>query len=100
MRFTKDVKTDSPREFYYTFNNGPSHLSLCDVTFDLNLKKFPRKKLLQKKLLFHIYNKKRIKTALAHFQCIYMNYYKHYASKNQGQKTNSAAAPTQNMIDR
>ena len=39
MRFTKDVKTDSPREFYYTFNNGPSHLSLRDVTFDLNPKK-------------------------------------------------------------
>ena len=24
----------TPREFYYTFNNGPSHLSLFHVTFD------------------------------------------------------------------
>ena len=54
MSLQKMLK-QTPREFYYTFNNGPSHLSLCHVTFD---SKFSRKKLLQKKLLPHSQTKK------------------------------------------
>ena len=38
MSLQKMLK-QTPREFYYTFNNGPSHLSLCHVTFDSKFSK-------------------------------------------------------------